>query len=122
MIYYCIGKDPLVAQSFMAGLHTSKIDERSVEGVINAPASKPHGDLRTFDLTTTDYVPGQEETLGWSRADTGRLNRSEEVSNASYNTPIAAHSGRLLVCAFLHTDCSICNTENSRKCWTTDCL
>ncbi|XP_021842057.2 low-temperature-induced 65 kDa protein [Spinacia oleracea] len=87
------GKDPLVAQSFMAGLHTSKIDERSVEGVINAPASKPHGDLRTFDLTTTDYVPGQEETLGWSRADTGRLNRSEEVSNASYNTPIAAHSG-----------------------------
>ncbi|XP_021730098.1 low-temperature-induced 65 kDa protein-like isoform X5 [Chenopodium quinoa] len=87
------GYDSTAAQSFMPGQHRSNLGERTErEGVPHSPKSKYLDDFHTFDPSTTSHVSGQEETLGWSRTDTGRLNGSEEQSNASKNSPIAAHS------------------------------
>lgn len=83
-----------VAQSYTPGPHKNEVGQRAaMEGLIHAPASKLHCDYQTLDPSTTSYVPGQEETLGWTRTDTGRLHGSEEQSNASKYTPTAAHSG-----------------------------
>lgn len=69
--------------SFTPGLHRSKLGERTaMEGVVHAdPSSKPQSGYQTFDPTTTSYVPGQEETLGWSRTDIGTL--KEELKEPS---------------------------------------
>ncbi|XP_021765130.1 uncharacterized protein LOC110729666 isoform X2 [Chenopodium quinoa] len=90
------GYDSTAAQSFMQGnQRRSKLGEgTAMEGMTDAPGSKLQGDSLTFVPTTTNYVPGQEETLDWSRTDTGRPNRLEEMSNASKNTPISAHTAR----------------------------
>ncbi|KNA23921.1 hypothetical protein SOVF_019650 [Spinacia oleracea] len=68
-------------------------ERTAMEGVVDAPGNKTEGDYQTFDPKSTSYVPGQEETLGWSRTDTGGLNKSEELSNLSNNTSTETHSG-----------------------------
>lgn len=70
-------------------------ERTAMEGVVDAPGNKTEGDYQTFDPKSTSYVPGQEETLGWSRTDTGGLNKSEELSNLSNNTSTETHSGKI---------------------------
>uniref|UniRef100_A0A803M0E1 LTI65/LTI78 NYQTKV repeat domain-containing protein n=1 Tax=Chenopodium quinoa TaxID=63459 RepID=A0A803M0E1_CHEQI len=86
------GHDSKAGQGFMSGLHRTEKEE-----MIQSPKSKFQGDFQTFDPSTTKYIPGQDETLDWSRTDTGRLHRSEELTDASTNTAIAAQAGKILV-------------------------
>ncbi|KAH9603483.1 hypothetical protein KSS87_009999, partial [Heliosperma pusillum] len=62
------------------------------EGASHIPASKPV-ECQTFDSSTSRYIPGQDQTLGWSRTDTGRSEMSEEQPYVPKNTPVMAHSG-----------------------------
>ncbi|KAL9240451.1 hypothetical protein vseg_014669 [Gypsophila vaccaria] len=57
----------------------------------HAPGSNP-GAYQVFETTTTQYVPSQEETLDWSRTDTGTLPRSENQPHERRHTPGIAHS------------------------------
>lgn len=80
----------------MPELHKSKMGERAaMEGPTHVSVCKPQGDYQTFDPSTVKYVPGQEETLGWSRTDPGRsnLNKSDKQFDELKNTPSAGYSG-----------------------------
>ncbi|XP_057527895.1 low-temperature-induced 65 kDa protein isoform X2 [Amaranthus tricolor] len=86
------------AESLMPELHRSKMGERTAtEGPTHVSVCKPQGDYQTFDPSTAKYVPGQEETLGWSRTDPGRqnLNKADEQFDGSKNAPTSGYSAGL---------------------------
>ncbi|KAK9724601.1 hypothetical protein RND81_05G085900 [Saponaria officinalis] len=71
--------------------HGTNIGERTAIGD-HAPGYNP-GAYQVSETTTTHYVPGLEETLGWSRTDTGTLPRSENQAHEHRHTPGIGHSG-----------------------------
>ncbi|XP_074282129.1 uncharacterized protein LOC141606748 [Silene latifolia] len=85
--------DPIGREGGTARQHGGNLGERAtMEGASHIPMSKPL-EYQTFDTSASRYVPGQEETLGWSRTDTGRSKLSEEQPYAPKNTPVMAHTG-----------------------------
>ncbi|XP_074280658.1 uncharacterized protein LOC141605686 isoform X2 [Silene latifolia] len=73
--------------------HEGNLDEgATIEGVSHTPESKPV-EYQTFDTTTSIYIPGEVETLGRSRTDTGGSKLSQEQLDSPTNTPVLDRRG-----------------------------